>query len=315
MRPFESNLSDLMEAFIAYRVSLGYSRTHLRTYLRHLDRYVMAHPGEEMTPLYFLKFKTALLYAPKTVNGIVSTARAFFDYLQRLEIVPENPLTDIPRNRPETFIPYIFSEKETEALLATAKGRIRRTGDHFFTDLKRYMILLLLARCGLRISEPLRLSVDDYCREEGTIHIRKTKFKKSRIIPLPRSLVTAMDGYLSVRKQLGPNGPILFPGERCKNVSAQIVRSFFNRSLGPHPPERRLGSIRFGKPTPHSLRHSFAVNTLKAIRDRGGSPRHALPILSVYMGHSHYTYTAVYLKVLDADNRNALFALARKALL
>jgi hypothetical protein len=33
------------------------------------------------------------------------------------------------------------------------------------------------------------------------------------------------------------------------------------------------------------------------------------------MGHSHYTYTAVYLKVLDADNRNALFALARKALL
>ena len=133
MRPFESNLSDLMEAFIAYRVSLGYSRTHLRTYLRHLDRYVMAHPREEMTPLYFLKFKSALLYAPKTINGIVSMVRAFFDYLQRLEIVPENPLTDIPRNRPETFIPYIFSEKETEALLATAKGRIRRTGDHFFT--------------------------------------------------------------------------------------------------------------------------------------------------------------------------------------
>ena len=114
-----------------------------------------------------------------------------------------------------------------------------RPRDQRITDLKRYMILLLLARCGLRTSEPLRLSVDDYCREEGTIHIRKTKFKKSRIIPLPRSLVTAMDGYLSVRKQLGPNGPILFPGERCKNVSAQIVRSFFNRSLGPHHPRSR----------------------------------------------------------------------------
>lgn len=312
MKPFESNLADLMEAFIAHRISLGYSRPHMRTYLRHLDRYVTAHP-QEMTPLYFLNFKASLSYAPKTVEGIVGMIRAFFDYLQRLEIVPENPLKDIPRSRPETFIPYIFSEKDTEGLLASAKARIRPDEDHFFTDLKRYMLLLLLARCGLRISEPLRLNMGDYCSEEGTIHIRKTKFKKSRIIPLPRSTATAMERYLSVRKHIGADDKVLFPGRRGKIISAQVVRSFFNGSLGSHPPERRLGSIRFGKPTPHSLRHSFAVNTLKAIRDRGGSPQHALPILAAYMGHSHYTYTAVYLKVLDADNRSALFDLARNA--
>ena len=50
----------------------------------------------------------------------------------------------------------------------------------------------------------------------------------------------------------------------------------------------------------------FAVNTLKAVRDRGGSTQNALAVLSGYLGHVKYRYTAVYLKVLDAEHRNSL---------
>ncbi len=62
----------------------------------------------------------------------------------------------------------------------------------------------------------------------------------------------------------------------------------------------------FAPPTPHSLRHSFAVNTLKQIKERGDCPQHALPVLAAYMGHLIYKYTAKYLKFIDAEQRQEL---------
>jgi integrase/recombinase XerD len=64
--------------------------------------------------------------------------------------------------------------------------------------------------------------------------------------------------------------------------------------------------VNFSQPTPHSLRHSFAVNTLIKIKEKGQSPQHALPVLAAYMGHSDYRYTSIYLRVADAKSRQNL---------
>jgi integrase len=77
--------------------------------------------------------------------------------------------------------------------------------------------------------------------------------------------------------------------------------------MGITQPRKKLGNIIFNPPTPHCLRHSFAVNTLKAIRERGASPQHALPVLATYLGHATYFNTSVYLKVADASSRNKLY--------
>jgi len=50
------------------------------------------------------------------------------------------------------------------------------------------------------------------------------------------------------------------------------------------------------------FRHSFAVNTLKKVKERGMSPQNALPVLAVYMGHSEYKHTTKYLKLAGADH-------------
>ncbi len=312
MKPFESFLAKELESFIAYRISLGYTKAHTRTYLRHLDRYALRHQSawDDLNPGYILKFKANLQYTPKTVNSIMSMLRTFFAYLQRIDRIEHNPAKDIPDSAKASFIPYIFSENDTQRLLASAKRSIRKNERHFFGDYKRYMVLLLLAHCGLRISEPLRLHLDDLCRQDGTIHIRKTKFKKSRRIPIPISLMDHMENYLSVRNALDVRSPFLFPGQRVEKMTIQYVRDFFNQAvidIGCNQSGKNFHSIRFGRPTPHSLRHSFGINTLKRIRERGESAQYALPILATYMGHAHYTYTAVYLKALDAQDRNMLF--------
>ena len=78
------------------------------------------------------------------------------------------------------------------------------------------------------------------------------------------------------------------------------------RDMGLSQPRRVLGNVNFNPPRSHSLRHSFAVNTLINIKQRGESAQYALPILAVYMGHSDYKHTAVYLKVVDAKSRKNL---------
>jgi integrase len=174
------------------------------------------------------------------------------------------------------------------------------------------MAILLMARCGLRISEPLHLLKHHYRKEEGTIYIEKTKFSKDRLIPIPKTVIQELDNYLSVRASLCPQdqNPYLLASRGLSPLSDQKVRASFHqavREMGITQPRKKLGNMIFNPPTPHCLRHSFAVNTLKAIKERGASPQHALPVLATYLGHATYFNTSVYLKVADASSRNHLY--------
>jgi len=319
MSPYKSILADKMEQFVAYRKSLGYSEFPMRTYLGHLDRYVLRRHGRwpDFTGAYFIQFKSEMNYAPHTVNGILSMTRTFFKYLHRIGCVEDNPLKDIPRKPLTPYIPYLFSEEDTEKLLSAANNRIRKSPQYFFRDYKLYMILMLLVHCGLRISEPTRLKTTDFEPQDGTIYIRKTKFSKSRIIPVPWPIAAQLENYLSVRKQDKALGSYLFPGEKYEKMGTETIRMLFDQALkdiGITQEKAVFDHIRFGKPTPHSLRHSFAVNTLLRIKERGKSPQDALPVLAAYMGHKNYISTAVYLKALDAKQRQGLFDITIKGL-
>ena len=120
-----------------------------------------------------------------------------------------------------------------------------------------------------------------------------------------------MNNYISVKNTLSTNrqNPYLLPGKKDKKLAKKSVYAAFRLALNDihiDSPRRIVGNSVFGPPTPHSLRHAFAINTLKQIRDRGDSPQAALPILSDFMGHREYRYTAVYLKFLDAEQRQGL---------
>jgi integrase len=189
---------------------------------------------------------------------------------------------------------------------------MQRTKASFLKEFALYMVILLMARCGLRISEPLHLLKHHYRGEEGTIYIEKTKFSKDRLIPLPKAVMQEIENYLSVRSHLCPqdHNPYLLAGRGLGPLPDQKVRSFFHhavRAIGIHQPRKKLGNILFTPPTPHCLRHSFAVNTLKAIKKRGASPQYALSVLATYLGHATYFNTSVYLKVADASSRKNLY--------
>ena len=312
MKPFRSFLAPKLNEFLTYRQNLGYSLNTIRFHLLLFDRYVMDKNADwhSFQPGFFLDMRSHIKLEKNSVNANIWAIRNFFQFLIRQGHIENNPLQDIPLLKKNTIVPFIFSPEQTNRLLASVCRRIRKTKYHFLKDLAFYVVILLLARCGMRISEPLRLMRHHYRRDDRTLYIEKTKFSKDRLIPIPKEVVYEIENYLSVRKSILHDGsPFLLVRTDQKPPTDQQIRFQFHKAMkdmGLDQPKRVIGNVNFLQPSPHSLRHSFAVYTLLKIRERGGDPQHALPILAAYMGHSEYKYTSVYLRVTDAISRKNL---------
>jgi integrase len=314
MNKFKSFLAPQLQQYVIYRHNLGYSMKVSLSHLKTFDRYLMQKQAQQvlLQPSFFMGLQADLRIETRSVNRILSSVRVFFNYLVRTGAYSQNPLKDIPYLPENDIMPYIFSPQQVNHLLSAVSSRIRKVSPRrYLKDLSGYMAIVLLARCGLRIGEPLRLKLNDYRFDEKTIYIEKTKFKKDRLIPLPASVAVELENYLAARRGLLGNvvNNYLLANYAARGLNDNRVRLVFHRAvsdIGLEQPRQIIGNVNISCPTPHSLRHAFAVNTLNRVKKRGGSPQNALPILAAYMGHSEYKHTIKYLKFIDAQQRLGL---------
>jgi len=321
-KPFESFMACQLEQFAAYRKQLGYEPDGIRSMLLDFDRYLQKRTVSDptqLTPDFFLKLRASIHEDPNSVNRVLSGLRALFAFLVRQGLYTENPLDDIPARGQRYFVPFVFTMNQTDQLLQAVCRTIRHQPRYFLFDVAAYLAILLMARCGMRINEPLRLQQDHYRSDEGTVYIEKTKFRKDRLIPLAKAAQKEIDDYLRLRELFGGNhqNPYLLASKKLRGLHENHVRNVFHRAvkaIGIRQQREIIGDMTFGKPVPHSLRHSFAINTLTQIKDRGQNPQHALPVLAAYMGHRKYQYTGAYLKVSHARDRSGLIEFAKSQL-
>jgi integrase len=318
---FESFMAPRLEQFAAYRSQLGYEPSAIRSVLLDFDRYLQKHAEDQsqLTPAFFLKLRATIHEDPNTVNRVLSGLRALFAFLVRQGHCAQNPLEDIAARGQRYFVPFVFTISQTHQLLQTVCRSIRHHPRYFLFDVALYLSILLMARCGMRINEPLRLRPEHYRPDEGTLYIEKTKFRKDRLIPLPAAVRKELGDYLKLREVFcGDNqSPYLLASKKQRGLHENQVRCVFHRAvdaIGIRQKRQIIGDMTFGKPVPHSLRHSFAINTLTQIRARGQNPQHVLPVLAAYMGHRKYQYTGAYLKVNHAADRSGLIEFAKSQL-
>ena len=314
MKDFKSFLTEPMEHFIEYRLLLGYSVKPMVYYLKVFDRYVVEKNATwaSFSPLFFLEFRSNLNYENRSKNMGFRMIKMFFNFLIRKDLIQDNPLLEIAQLPKNQIVPFIFSPEETDLLINGVIKLMRRTEQFYLGDFSAYIAFLLMARCGLRISETLHLLKANYMPEERTIYIEKTKFKKDRLIPIPKAVAGEIDNLINVRRlslDKKENPLLLVKGNQTKLSKYYMDLRFKKviRYINLYQPRKVIGTTNFCSPSHHSLRHSFAVNTLKRIKLQGKSPQNALPILATYMGHSEYRYTTKYLKVLDAEHRHQMF--------
>lgn len=184
-------------------------------------------------------------------------------------------------------IPRIYSRDEIAGLVRAAASLAS------FDSLlpKTYATLIsLLAATGLRVSEALRLRVSDITAE-GLL-IRKTKFQKTRLVPLHDTAVKGLARYLAHRQKTRRGGDHVFVSDGGRPLVYWKVHSVFRtllKSTGIKPCGGRWPRI-------HELRHTFAVRALESSptsRQRIG--QHMLA-LATYLGHVNINATYWYLQ-------------------
>ena len=212
-------------------------------------------------------------YAPDLANGIYQVFKAAVFGSERCR-------------RPT---PYILSDEQIDRIIQLAAQSGYRT-------LRRqtYSTLFALLACtGLRVCEAIRLRYDDIM-PDGLV-IRATKFHKSRLVPLHDTARAGLERYLQQRRPYAPFDDYVFISLRRKPLQGTDVDRAFRTVADKMNLPRGRGRRR---PTPHSLRHCFAVRALQNCPDgRDRITQHML-MLSTYLGHSDVASTYWYLEAV-----------------
>ncbi len=164
-------------------------------------------------------------------------------------------------------LPVALTSEEVSRLLAAVESP------------KAKMLLTVMYGCGLRISEAVGLEVRDVDSQRMVIHIRQSKGRKDRYVPLGTRLLTQLRNYWRAERP----ARFLFPGsqaDRPWNVAA--VREEFRLA-------KRIAGIEIPCTT-HVLRHSYATHCLQAGMDVGA--------IQQVLGHRSLETTATYTHVV-----------------
>lgn len=203
--------------------------------------------------------------------------------------------------------PYILTGEQVQQLVtAASQSRYRICAATYCT------LFSLLACTGLRVSEAIQLRLDDIT-PDGLV-IRRTKFRKSRLVPLHETAQAGLERYLQQRRPYASLDDHVFVSLRRKPPSRVAVDVAFRTAVKRVGMPPGPGGVR---PTPHSLRHTFAVRALKTCADgRDAITKHMLA-LSTYLGHSKVAHTYWYLEAVpdlmrDIADQTEQFALGRR---
>lgn len=293
-RDFRSPLASRMEAFLQVRIGLGRKGVTDRRSLLYLDRFLRGElkQGDAITREVANRWFEAMknLSVGTRINHL-SILRQFCRYLwhfdPRTYIVPRKLLPR--RTRPA---PYIYSRREVRALISG----LRQLGPPGSLRPQALATLVgLLYAAGLRVGEALRLTLADVDLSGGVLIIRRTKFFKSRYVPVSRSTAAALEEFLGRRNAAGfstePAAPVFAgpSGRAYCHATVSVPIRELARTLGIRGPKGVRG------PHIHDFRHTFAVHRLAAWY-RAKAELHAkLPLLSTYLGHTTLLGTQLYL--------------------
>lgn len=275
-----------IDAYLALRRAVGF-RLHAEEALLHaFARWAVDHGDTHVrtqTATEWAATARSLWQRERRLRAVASFARHARAEDSRHEVPP---ILVFGRRhvRPR---PHIYAPDELRRLLDAARQlpAIWPLRPQVFTTL-----FGLLASSGVRVSEALALRFGDVT-SDGLV-IRKTKFNKTRLVPLHETATAALDGYLERRRRASTVSDYVFVSPKGGRLPMPTVTKTFLHLA-------RHTGLRAGPGTPgpriHDLRHTFAVRALEAC-PHGGSPvGWHMRALSTYLGHRNVADTCWYL--------------------
>jgi len=281
-------MMELVDSYLALRRAVGFELKMAEYMLRSFARHA-SERGES-----YVRTSTAIDWASQTSSLAqrdkrLSAVIRFADHLhvedQRHQVPPRDVFGYRKTRR---RVPFIYTKRQISNLIdaASGLGPCGTLRPHTYSTL-----FALLAATGLRISEALNLCMDDVT-PDGLI-IRKTKFQKTRLVPLHESAAAGLERYLVRRKREASTTDHVFISRRGRFLSRLTVHPTFRRLLKKIGLDSESGRRR---PRIHDIRHTFAVRALEACPEGRDKVSRNMLALSTYMGHSNVNSTYWYLE-------------------
>ncbi len=285
-----SGLSQHLDEYLRLRRMLGHDLADAHRLLPRFVAYLDDRGLEFVTIEAALEWSLGgALPARSVVPGHKWThVRGFARYLSGIDPRTEIPPAGMVRIPRQWRPPFIYSDADVLAMMAQARTSIPQP----LRSATYETLIGLLAATGLRIGEALRLDRSDVDWAEGVLRIRRSKFLKSRLVPLQAGAVEALERYDHRRQQLcpEPSTEAFFVSLRGTRVIYEVVWPT-HRLLCDHA---GVGAGSAVRPRVHDHRHSFAVKTLLAWYRAGVDVQARLPWLSTYLGHREPRHTYHY---------------------
>jgi site-specific recombinase XerD len=287
--PVRGPLGETIEQFLNYRDSLRRGR-RCEEPLRRLDRWLHQHgivALDQLTHTLLSRFLGRNRQRSIRTSAIEQQAiQQFCRWLRRTEHIQTAPEAALrPVGHPSQHRPYIYTLKQ----LATLLEGLRNLGG--WKGLTSFTALHLIYACGLRISEAVKLGIHDVDLVKRQIHIRFTKFGKSRTLPLGQRAAHYLEVYQQARDQRFAGANRFFVSVKGQPLRPHWLRDKFRTICLAN------GLCTDGRARIHDVRHTFAVHRLYKWYADGVDPRAKLPLLSAYMGHVLVEGTAHYLQM------------------
>jgi integrase/recombinase XerD len=279
-------LQEGIDAYLAVRRAVGFRLEDEERLLRSFEQWASAR-GEThvhtQTVMSWAASKGSPWRREKKLRAIATFARHASAEDPRHQVPP----VGVFRRKIERATPHIYTPEQVRALVGAAEQLppVWPLRPHVIATL-----FGLLSSTGLRLSEALGLRLGDIT-SDGLI-IRKTKFNKTRIVPLHPTAAAALERYLERRRQACVGTDYLLVSRRGGRVPRPTATLWFfklARQLGWRGAPGTRG------PRLHDLRHTFAVRALEAsLAGAATIGAHALA-LSTYLGHASVANTDWYL--------------------
>jgi integrase len=280
-----------VEEYLAARRAMGFELRGEGYQLHAFARFAneQGHVGPVTTSLLLHWVQMAPTPGPVTAARRVEVLRPFLKYCRQFDpACPALPL-DLCGPGHRRLSPHIYTEAEIAGLLDAAS----ELKPHGLRPLTYMTLFGLLAATGMRVSEALRLERSQLNIKQSTLTVRETKFKKSRLVPIHRSTVNALERYAEatagIPRQPGVNAFFLTAAgwplpKRTVHHTFDVLR-------------RGLGWVaRGGHPQPriHDLRHTFICRALVRGQQEN-QVDHVADAIATYVGHAKVSDTYWYL--------------------
>lgn len=250
----------------------GQSKSTLQNYIRRIALFVIHFKElpDNIDVDEINEYLAALARDPKSPSRSSFKHMVYgLRYYYRLLGMNKNAIA-LPSLKKETKLPVILNSSELKELFSVP------------TLLKQRVVLTLIYSAGLRGQEVINLKISDIDFERMTIHIRQSKYKKDRIVPLAESMAIGLKKYL---KAENPHIWLFNGKELDGRYSVRGLSWVMRENLKKTTITKEVNL--------HSLRHSYATHLL----EQGLN----IVTLKELLGHADITTTMIYLHVAQCQ--------------